>query len=58
MNKMHYYLVDQTWLGVRSHSEGEFKLLFSYKAGILRGQNQPVDQLTATALLKYGQKST
>ena len=26
--------------------------------GLLRGQNQPVDQVTAAALLKYGQNCT
>ena len=36
--------IDQTWLGVRCHPEGEFRsLLFSNIAGPLRGQNQPVD---------------
>ena len=49
-------MIDETWLRVRCHLRGEFKpLLFS---GLLRGQNQPVDQVNAAALLKYGQKYT
>ena len=30
----------------------------SPRSGLLRGQNQPVDQVTAAALLKYGRKCT
>ena len=44
--------------GVRCHPEGGFKPLFFYIAGLLRGQNQPVDQVTAAALPKYGHKCT
>ena len=42
---------------VRCQPEGEVKpLLFSHtETELLRGRNQPVDQVTAAALLKYGQ---
>ena len=47
------------WLSVGCHPEGEFRPLFYFHiAGLLRDQNQPVDQVTAVALLKYGQKCT
>ena len=50
-------LIDQTGLGVRCHPEGEFRpLLFSHFAGPLRGQCQPLYQVTAADLLKYGKK--
>ena len=49
-------ILDQTWLGVRCHQEWEFKpLLFSH-SWTTQGPNQPVDKVTAAALLKYGQK--
>ena len=44
--------------GVRYHPEGGFKPLLLSIAGLLRGQNQPVDQVTTAALLEYGQKCT
>ena len=47
-------LVDQTWLGVKKVSHGEFKpLLFShsFKLDYSGGQNQSVDQVTTAALL-------
>ena len=40
-----------TWKGNLGH-------YYFHTAGLLRGQNQPVDQVTAAALLKYGQKCT
>ena len=48
------------WLSVRCHPEGGFRSLFIYFhiAGLLRSQNQPVDQITAAAFLKCGQKCT
>ena len=51
---------DQTWLGVRCHPEWEFRPLFFHihVARLFRGQNQPVDQVTAAALPEYGQKCT
>ena len=45
------------WLSVRCHPEGEYRPLFFHIAGLLRGQNQPVDQVTAAVLLKYGQNT-
>ena len=51
-------LVDKTWVGVRCNPEWEFRpLLFSH-SWTIQAQNQPIDQVTAAALLKYGQKST
>ena len=47
--------IDQTWLEVRSHPEGEFKPLLFLYSWATQGQNQPVDQVTAAAILKYGQ---
>ena len=52
------YPIDQTWLGVRCHPEGEFGHYYFHIAGLLRGQNPHVDQVTVAALLKYGQQCT
>ena len=42
--------------GVRCHPEGDLSHYNFHISGLFRGQNQPVDQVTAAALLKYGQK--
>ena len=44
--------------GVRCHREGNLRHYYFHKAGLLRSQNQPVDQVTGAALLKYAQKCT
>ena len=38
--------------------KGNLSHYYFYIAGLLRDQNQPVDQVTAAALLKYGKKCT
>ena len=38
--------------------KGNLGLYYFHIAGLLRGHNQPVDQVTAAALLKYGRKCT
>ena len=50
--------IDQSWLEVRCHPEGEFKPLLFLHSWATQGQNQPVDQVAAAAILKYGQKCT
>ena len=50
--------------GLKPHSfhfilrKGNLSHYYFHIAGLLRGQNQPVDQVTTTALLKYGHKCT
>ena len=51
-----YWLYYGCRLGVTR--KGNLGHYYFHIAGLLRGQNQPVDQATASALLKYGQKCT
>ena len=50
--------IDQTWLGVRCHPEWEIRSLLFSCSLTFRGHNQPIDQVTAAASLKYSKKCT
>ena len=50
------FILDQTWL--KGNNNLKFKHYYFHIAELLRGQNQPVDQVAAAALLKYGQICT
>ena len=49
------FILEQTWLGYGVTRKGNLSHYYFHLAGLLRGQNQPVDHVTAAALLKYGQ---
>ena len=45
-------LIDQTWLGKGVTREAHLRHYYFHIAGLLSGQHQPVDQVTAAESLK------
>ena len=46
------FILDETWLGEGVTRKGNLSHYYFYIAGLLRGQNQLVDQVAAAGLLK------